>query len=115
MTAKVSGGYSITFGTVCWTSPRIQRCLQEEELCRTTLTCRVALDVIYMSMEWQRREQCFLRKHKLGYTVDSSEFVARRSDLCGERSGFGSVAPLRTQPYFRASLLQFFFVVRSET
>ena len=33
-------------------SPSIQWCLQEEEQCRTALTCHFGLDIIYMSMEW---------------------------------------------------------------
>ena len=52
--------------TLQGSSPRIQRCLQEEELCKTTLTCHFALDVVYMSIEWKRNEQCFLRKPNLG-------------------------------------------------
>ena len=28
------------------------RSLQEEDLCRTALTCHFALDIFYMSMEW---------------------------------------------------------------
>ena len=51
------------------------KCLQEEELFRTALTCHFALDVIYMSMEWKRRGQCFLRKQNVGYIVNSSESV----------------------------------------
>ena len=33
-------------------SPKIQQCLEEEELCKKALAYHFALDVIYMSMEW---------------------------------------------------------------
>ena len=33
-------------------SPKIQQCFKEGELCKTALTCHFALDDVYMSMEW---------------------------------------------------------------
>ena len=46
---------STMLGTTCWncftfhgSSPKIQQCMKEQELCKTSLTCHVALDVIYI-------------------------------------------------------------------
>ena len=38
--------------TLQGSSPRIQQCLKEEEVCKTELTCHFALDVIFVPMEW---------------------------------------------------------------
>ena len=38
--------------TLQGSSPKIQRSLKEEKLCKTALTCHFALDVIKMTMEW---------------------------------------------------------------
>ena len=47
------------------------------------MTCHFTLDVLYMSMEWQRRGQCFLKKQNFGRNVGSSVSVARQRDSCG--------------------------------
>ena len=41
--------------TLQGSSPKIQQCLNDEELCRTALTCHFALDVVYMSGEVSSR------------------------------------------------------------
>ena len=43
--------------TMPGSSPAIQQSLQDWDVCRVALSCHVALDTLYMSMEWQAVER----------------------------------------------------------
>ena len=53
--------------TLQGSSPRTQQCPKEEKLCKTAFTCRFALHVLYVSMEW--RPTTKQGEHEIGQTL----------------------------------------------